>query len=93
MLQERGLAVSDVSYWAIHAGGEKILASVQEGLGLTDAHLAPSRSVLERYGNMSSPTVLFELDHILDIGIKPGEHCCVIGFGAGLSLYGMLLTG
>jgi alkylresorcinol/alkylpyrone synthase len=91
MLKARGLTVSDVGHWAIHAGGEKILAEVQAGLGLTDAHLAVSRSILERYGNMSSPTVLFELERILDAGIEPGGHCCVLGFGAGLSIYGLLV--
>ncbi|MGB7566765.1 MAG: type III polyketide synthase [Chitinivibrionales bacterium] len=93
MLEARGLAVSDVSHWAIHAGGEKILAEVQKGLGLTDAHLAVSRRVLEQFGNMSSPTVLFELERILDKGIAPGQYCCVVGFGAGLSMYGLLLKG
>ena len=89
----QGLTVADISQWAIHAGGEKILAAVQEGLGLTDAHLAAARQVLMDYGNMSSPTVLFELENILEKGIGPAEHCCVVGFGAGLSLYGLLLTG
>lgn len=93
LLGTHGLTVADIDHWAIHAGGEKILSEVQRGLGLTDAHLAISRSVLERYGNMSSPTVLFELERILDKGIGPKQHCCVIGFGAGLSLYGLLLAG
>jgi predicted naringenin-chalcone synthase len=92
-LGTQGLTVADISRWAIHAGGEKILASVQEGLGLTNAHLAPARQILKRYGNMSSPTVLFELEKILKKGIGPGEYCCVVGFGAGLSLYGLLLAG
>jgi len=73
MLEAQGLSVSDISHWAIHAGGEKILAEVQKGLGLTDAHLAVSRQVLECFGNMSSPTVLFELERILDNGIEPGR--------------------
>ncbi len=92
-LGAHGLTVADISQWAIHAGGEKILAAVQEGCKLTDKHLAVARRVLERYGNMSSPTVLFELEQILDKGIGPGQHCCVVGFGAGLSLYGLLLAG
>jgi predicted naringenin-chalcone synthase len=92
-LGAQGLTVADISQWAIHAGGEKILAAVQEGLGLTNAHLAVARRVMKRYGNMSSPTVLFELERILDKGIGSGRHCCVVGFGAGLSLYGLLLAG
>ena len=93
LLDAHGLTVADISHWAIHAGGEKILAAVQQGLGLTDANLAVSRGILERCGNMSSPTVLFELERILDKGIGSGQHCCVVGFGAGLSLYGLLLAG
>ena len=38
---------------------------MQAALGLGDEHLAPSRDVLRRYGNMSSPTVLFVLAELL----------------------------
>lgn len=93
LLGSQGLKVEDVSLWAIHAGGEKILAHVQESLGLTNEQLDVSRFILENFGNMSSPTVLFELERILQTGIEPGQHCCVLGFGAGLSLYGLLLEG
>jgi predicted naringenin-chalcone synthase len=93
LLDTKGLTIADIDQWAIHAGGERILTEVQQHLGLTDANLAVSRSVLERYGNMSSATVLFELEQILAKGIGPHHHCCVIGFGAGLSLYGLLLAG
>lgn len=93
LLGERGLSVPDIRHWAIHSGGEKILAAVQAGLNLGDEALRVSRSILERYGNMSSPTVLFELERIIDSGMQPGEYCCCIGFGAGLSMYGLLLRG
>ena len=93
LLGGHGASVSDVKHWAIHAGGEKILAAVQSGLNLGDEALAVSRSILERYGNMSSPTVLFELEKILAGGVGAGELCCCVGFGAGLSVYGLLLRG
>lgn len=48
-------------FWAIHPGGPSIVDQVVDLLGLTPEQAAPSRAVLRRYGNMSSPTILFVL--------------------------------
>ncbi len=91
LLSAHDLRASDVRHWALHPGGEKVLASLQEALGLTDAQLAPSRAVLAEHGNISSPTVWFVLRKILDAGIAPGEFCMMLAFGAGFSVHGQLL--
>ena len=56
----------DIDLWAIHPGGRAVLDTCERALGL-DAHaLAGSRAVLRHYGNMSSPTILFVMDHLLE---------------------------
>jgi predicted naringenin-chalcone synthase len=59
-------ASSNPDYWAIHPGGVRIVDAVKKSLGLTDNDLKYSLEVLENYGNMSSPTILFILKKILD---------------------------
>jgi predicted naringenin-chalcone synthase len=53
-------------FWAIHPGGRAIVDRLAELLQLSPAQLAASYNVLRRYGNMSSPTVLFVLRELLD---------------------------
>lgn len=47
--------------WAIHPGGKGIIDTLAEVFGLTDEQTRPSRTVLRKYGNMSSATILFVL--------------------------------
>jgi predicted naringenin-chalcone synthase len=91
VLAPRGLAVADVPHWAIHTGGDKIVRTVADELGLSDAQAAPTREILADYGNMSSPTVWFVLDALLRRGVRPGEWCVMLAFGAGLSAHACLL--
>ena len=86
-----GHSVGEIDHWALHPGGERILSGIAEELGLTDAQCAISRAVLRDYGNMSSPTVLFALERIMESGIAPGNFCCAVAYGAGLSLHALLL--
>jgi predicted naringenin-chalcone synthase len=83
-LGEHGLAIADVASWAIHPGGPRILDAAGEALGLTADLLRPAREVFAAHGNMSSPTVLFILDHLQKRGGKP--PCVALGFGPGLSV-------
>jgi predicted naringenin-chalcone synthase len=83
-LAGHGLAVADIQSWAIHPGGPKILDAVGAALGLRDELLRPAREVFAAYGNMSSPTVLFILDHLQKHGGRP--PCVALGFGPGLNV-------
>jgi len=86
-----GVAARDVRHWAIHPGGTKVIDAIQRGVGLTDEQVRITREVLEAYGNMSSATVWFVLERIMRDGPKPGDWCCMLGAGAGLSVHGALL--
>jgi predicted naringenin-chalcone synthase len=91
LLGRHGLVAADIEHWALHTGGEKIVAAIEEELGLRIEDTRATREVMARYGNMSSPTVLFVLRELLDRGMRPGETCLMAAFGAGLSAQACLL--
>ncbi len=91
VLAPRALAPGDIRHWALHSGGEKIINAVRDEIGLSEEQVSPTRRVLARHGNMSSPTVWFVLREIENEGIAPGEWCIMVAFGAGLSAHAFLL--
>ncbi len=83
-LAKHQLTIDDIRGWAIHPGGPKILQACGDALGFRRAELAVSQNILAEYGNMSSPTVLFILQRLLQ---EPESLPCVmLGFGPGLSI-------
>lgn len=88
-LADHRLTLSDIASWAVHPGGPKILATVEESLNLPPAALAASREILCDHGNMSSATILFILNRLAATGHN--GPCVAIGFGPGLAMEGMLL--
>lgn len=76
----------DINKWAVHPGGRKILDQVRFQLELEKDTLADSYHVLNKYGNMSSPTILFILNRILRQELKQDENLMAIGFGPGISI-------
>ena len=84
-----GASAQDMNLWAVHPGGRSVLDAVEQGLGLPPQALAASRSVLERFGNMSSATVMFVLESIFNASSR-GERGCAMSFGPGLTAETML---
>lgn len=91
LLGQRGLTVNEVECWALHPGGDRILTAIQEELQLTDDNMSVSRDILSRFGNMSSPTVLFALEKLLEDGMAAPAWCLMAAYGAGMSIHGYLL--
>jgi alpha-pyrone synthase len=75
----------------IHPGGPSILRSVQKALALDPDALASSYAVLERMGNMSSPTIFYVLDEYLRTTPRRKPQLLVIAFGPGLTIEVSLL--
>ena len=61
----RGEHSAAIDLWAVHPGGRTILDAVEQGLGLRAEALSDSRGILLNYGNMSSATVMFVLQQIM----------------------------
>jgi predicted naringenin-chalcone synthase len=73
-----------IDLWAVHPGGRSILDAVEKGLELPSHALAFSREVLSLFGNMSSATVMFVLQQIMQQA-QPGQRGCAMSFGPGLT--------
>jgi predicted naringenin-chalcone synthase len=82
-LGQHGLKLEDVASWAVHPGGPRILAAVEESLGLSRQQTEAAHAVFAAYGNMSSPTVLFILDQLR--ASQAPRPCVALGFGPGLT--------
>jgi predicted naringenin-chalcone synthase len=73
-----------VDLWAVHPGGRSILDAVEKGLELPVNALEPSREVLSCFGNMSSATVMFVLERMMQQA-RSGQRGCAMSFGPGLT--------
>ncbi len=90
LLTRHGLTLADVTGWAVHPGGPRILDVTGAQLDLPDGALDASHAVLAEHGNCSSATVLMVLDAL---GPQPpGGHVVALAFGPGLTLYAALLA-
>ena len=85
----RGQDPLSIELWAVHPGGRSILDAVEKGLGLRADALGCSRDILARYGNMSSATVMFVLQQIMQRA-QSGQTGCAMSFGPGLTAETML---
>jgi alpha-pyrone synthase len=79
----------EIALWGVHPGGKSVLDAVERGLGLGADALAASRQTLECFGNMSSATVMFVMQRLMQTA-TPGERGCAMSFGPGLTAETML---
>jgi predicted naringenin-chalcone synthase len=84
-----GAPPREIDRWAVHPGGRSVLDAVEQGLGLAPTALKASRDVLDRFGNMSSATIMFVLASVLEEA-KAGQQGCAMAFGPGLTAETML---
>lgn len=93
--RDAGLSFADEkpnAYFAVHPGGPRILDTILDRLALSEKQLAASRSVLHRYGNMSSATLPHVwLDLLADAEVPSGCLVTTLAFGPGLTCTGALL--
>ena len=80
----------DIKIWAIHPGGKTILTKSQEALELTREDLDACYYVMQEYGNMSSATIMFVLEHILNDDKKMGLTFAT-SFGPGMTIEASLM--
>ncbi|MEQ9094834.1 MAG: type III polyketide synthase [Phycisphaerales bacterium] len=90
VLRRERLAIEDVAAWAIHPGGPRVLASVAGALSLDAAATRASGDVLRTHGNMSSATILFILEKLLQQ--QHAGPLVALAFGPGLTGEALLLA-
>lgn len=94
LTEKNSIKNSEIEYYAIHPGGKSILKAFQEALKLDDFKLAESFEVLQKFGNMSSPTVLFVLEKIIKKFQSSGSQKAYVygaAFGPGLTVESSLM--
>jgi predicted naringenin-chalcone synthase len=87
------LKQSDIACYAIHPGGVKILEACENALDISKEDNATSYEVLRNYGNMSSVTVLFVLQGLLEKFDQSdkGKHVLACAFGPGITMESLIL--
>ena len=91
-LAAHGLAARDITSWVCHPGGPRVIAAVQQSLGLPASALEVPRRSLAEVGNMSSASVLHVLQETIRAGRPaPGSAGLLIGLGPGVSVEMILL--
>lgn len=91
-LAEHGMTQEDVGMWILHPGGAKVLTAYEEALQADGPSIEASAHILRHYGNMSSPTVLFVLQHLLQQGkVQPGTNSVLLALGPGFAAEGVII--
>jgi len=89
-LEHHQLDISDIKNFIFHPGGKKVLAAYEEALQVDGDFLKNTREVMNGYGNMSSPTVLYVLERFMDQGYENG-YGLMVAMGPGFSSEMVLL--
>ncbi|SDZ28452.1 type III polyketide synthase [Thermoactinomyces sp. DSM 45892] len=84
-LQNQGLTHKDIQRWMAHPGGKKVLQAYEEITGLPAESFASASEILRDFGNMSSVTVLFVLQHELQNQHLAQEKGILMAMGPGFS--------
>ena len=66
ILAKSGRRLQDVDRFVCHPGGKRVVLALEDSLSLPLGSLDHERAVLSAHGNMSSPTVLFVLERVLE---------------------------
>jgi predicted naringenin-chalcone synthase len=88
-LAQHDMALDDIGSWAIHPGGPRILSACAEVLDLTREDLRVSNSILQNFGNISSPTLIFILERLRREESR--RPWLMLGFGPGLAIEAVLV--
>lgn len=80
-----GLEPSALRHYVAHPGGAKVLTAYVESLGLSEEQLASAYEILAAYGNMSSASVLFVLEHFLATTPANHDYGVMLALGPGFS--------
>lgn len=85
-LADESIRQDGVGHWILHPGGRKILETYRDAFGLGDSSLRWTRGSLARVGNLSSASVLFILNDLLESGLaRAGDRGLLCALGPGFA--------
>jgi len=90
-LEKHHLKIEDIKNFIFHPGGKKILTAYSESLKVEGDFLKNTREVMNDYGNMSSPTVLYVMERFFIQGFDNG-YGLMVSMGPGFSCEMVLLN-
>jgi len=90
-LEKNNLKIEELDHLIFHPGGKKIVQTVEALFSDLGKNIDDTKAVLQLYGNMSSATVLYVLERIMDSKPKSGEKGLMLSFGPGFSAQRVLL--
>jgi len=90
-LARNGMEIKDMDYLIFHPGGKKIIDLVETLFKDLGKDIEETKAVLRLYGNMSSATVLYVLERIMDSRPEPGTTGLMLSFGPGFTAQRVLL--
>lgn len=91
-LAKNNLDITAIDHLIFHPGGKKIVQTVEDLFSGLGKNIDATKDVLRLYGNMSSATVLYVLERIMESNPKAGEKGLMLSFGPGFSAQTILLA-
>ncbi len=92
-LEGHGTDLDQIDHFVFHPGGKKIMRLVEEMLAPRGKNIDGTKEIFRRYGNMSSATVLYVLDFLMNNGkVNRGDKGMMLSFGPGFSAQRILLN-
>lgn len=90
-LEKNNLKTADLDHLIFHPGGKKIVQTVESLFSELGKNIDDTKEVLRLYGNMSSATVLYVLERIMDTKPNKDAKGLMLSFGPGFSAQKVLL--
>ncbi|WP_234109302.1 MULTISPECIES: type III polyketide synthase [Chryseobacterium] len=90
-LARQNLEIKDINHFIFHPGGKKIVQMVESLFAEAGKNIDATKEILRLYGNMSSATVLYVLEEIMNQKPLKGEKGLMLSFGPGFSAQRVLL--
>jgi len=90
-LKRNSLTVSDIEHLIFHPGGRKIVETVEDLFGSLGKNINETKEVLNKYGNMSSATVLYVLEAFMRKSPEKGTLGLMLSFGPGFTAQRILI--
>jgi len=90
-LAQNQLTIEQIDHLIFHPGGKKIVHLVESLFQELGKDINDTKEVLRLYGNMSSATVLFVLERIMNKNPKAGERGLLLSFGPGFTAQRILV--
>jgi predicted naringenin-chalcone synthase len=90
-LAENKLTIQDIDHLIFHPGGKKIIQTVESLFLKSGQNIDDTKEVLRLFGNMSSATVLYVLERIMEKKPKAEEKGLMLSFGPGFTAQRILI--